>query len=149
MAREVFDFVLTFSKYKYILISEVRKTQIKQSEVIKMKRTFKSFDEYSEYYDNHEHKVNDVDVVENELTVCADGEFECKSWKTAIRRFFKALADNVLFDGWKECLEECVDNGTWKEREEHYNGEYIIGGWHWGVESIDESHWYIELTVGK
>lgn len=39
MAREIFDFVLTFSKYKYILISEVRKTQIKQSEVIVMKYT--------------------------------------------------------------------------------------------------------------
>lgn len=39
MAREIFDFVLTFVEYKYILISEVRKTQIKQSEVIIMKNT--------------------------------------------------------------------------------------------------------------
>ena len=39
MAREIFDFVLTFSKYKYILIPEVRKTQIKQSEVIIMTMT--------------------------------------------------------------------------------------------------------------
>lgn len=39
MAREIFDFVLTFAEYKYILISEVKKTQIKQSEVIIMKYT--------------------------------------------------------------------------------------------------------------
>lgn len=40
MAREIFDFVLTFVEYKYILISEVKKTQIKQSEVNTMKATY-------------------------------------------------------------------------------------------------------------
>lgn len=147
MAREIFDFVLTFVEYKYILISEIKKTQIKQSEVIKMKRTFKSFDEYSEYYDNHEHRMNDVDIVEDTLTVGADGEFECKSWKTAIRRFFKALAGDDRFD-WEESIIEWIKEGVWKDRAE-YNGKYIIGGYHWEVENIDENCWYIELTVGK
>lgn len=112
-----------------------------------MKRTFRTFDEYSEYYDRHEHKMNDVDIVENTLTVCADGEFECKSWKTAIRRFFKALAGDDRFD-WEESIIEWIKEGVWKDRAE-YNGKYIIGGYHWEVENIDENCWYIELTVGK
>ena len=113
-----------------------------------MKRTFKNFDEYSEYYENREYKMNDVDVVENTVTVCADGEFECKNWKTAVRRFFKEINDNSLFDGWKECITECVENGIWKEKEE-YNGEHVCGGWFWEVECIDEGLWYVSLTVSK
>lgn len=113
-----------------------------------MKRTFKNFDEYSEYYENREHKMNDVDVVENTVTVCADGEFECKNWKTAVRRFFKEINDNSLFDGWKECITECVENGIWKEKEE-YNGKHVCGGWFWEVECIDEGFWYVSLTVSK
>ena len=113
-----------------------------------MKRTFKNFDEYSEYYENREYKMNDVHVVENTVTVCADGEFECKNWKTAVRRFFKEINDNSLFDGWKECITECVENGIWKEKEE-YNGEHVCGGWFWEVECIDEGLWYVSLTVSK
>lgn len=112
-----------------------------------MTRTFKNFDEYSNYYDEHEHEMNDVDIVENKLTISADGEFECKSWKTAIRRFFKALAGDDRFD-WEESIIEWIKEGVWKDRAE-YNGKYIIGGYHWSVESIDEGLWYVELTVGK
>lgn len=114
-----------------------------------MMRTFKNFDEYSEYYDNHEHKLNDVDVVENTLTVSADGEFECKNWKTAIKRFFKALASDARFEGWDESMTEYIKENVWKDREEYINGEYIPGGFHWSVECIDDNYWYIELTVGK
>lgn len=119
-----------------------------------MTRKFRCFDDYSEYYDDHEHKMNDVDIVENELTVSADGEFECKSCKVAIRRFFKALAGDNRFDGWYECIRECVENGYYKEKATIYNHktgreEYILGGYHWSVEPTIEDCWYVELTVGK
>ena len=113
-----------------------------------MTRTFKNFDEYESYYENHEHRYNDVDIAENEFTVSADGEFECKSWKTALRRFFKALANDSRFDDWYEAILESIKNGIWKEVET-IDGEYFLGGFHWSVEELDDNLWYIELTVGK
>lgn len=119
-----------------------------------MTRKFRCFDDYSKYYDEHEHKMNDVDIVENELTVCADGEFECKSWKVALRRFFKALAGDTRFDGWDaQGLSESIGYGYWKDAATLYDrttGEcrYIPGGYHWSVEPTIDGCWYIELTVG-
>lgn len=120
-----------------------------------MTRRFCNFDDYSEYYDTHEHKINDVDIVENEFTICADGEFECKSWKVALRRFFKALNGKMNTQGFDvEGLRESIECGYWKVREEMYDpqtgkNKYIPGGFHWCVESTNEDCWYIELTVGK
>ena len=74
-------------------------------------RRFENLDEYFNYYENNEHKINDVDIVENKNNECADGEFECKSWKTAVRRFFKAIACDSRFDGWEEAIIESIENG--------------------------------------
>lgn len=64
-----------------------------------MTRHFDSFDAYSEYYSDHDHEYNDVDIVENDDSTAADGEFQCKSWKTAIKRLAKAT-------GWSWVLGE-------------------------------------------
>lgn len=69
MAREIFDFVLTFVEYKYILISEVRKTQIKQSEVNTMKEVFRT-------------KTGMYRAVVTEFTPCGkwDGTYAVDFW---------------------------------------------------------------------
>lgn len=36
---------------------------------------------------------------------------ECKSWKTAIRRFFKSLTDYPEFNGWQDGILESCENG--------------------------------------
>lgn len=68
-----------------------------------MTRHFNSFDVYSEYYSEREHEYNDVDIVENDdvpqPNTTADGEFQCKSWKTAIKRLAKTT-------GWSWVLGE-------------------------------------------
>ena len=120
-----------------------------------MTRIFENFDEYYNFYDNHEHKMNNVDIVKNELTICADGEFECKSWKVAIRRFFKAIAGKFDTQGFDEdWFRESIEAGCWKEVCKIYNSElgrneYVPGGFHWSVEPTIEDCWYVELTVGK
>lgn len=82
MAREIFDFVLTFIGYKYILISEVRKTQIKQSEVIIMT------------------KINERNIINfwNRLADADLGE-----WISPVARefanFFESLFSNKWDDG--------------------------------------------------
>lgn len=120
-----------------------------------MTRKFLNFGDYSDYYDNHEHKTNDVDIVENELTVCADGEFTCQSWKVALRRFFKALNGRMDTQGFDEqALGESINSGYWKDAAMVYDSKkgkcvYVPGGYHWCVESTGEGCWYVEMTVGK
>ena len=68
-----------------------------------MPRHFNTFDQYSEYYNEHEHRANDLDVVEYNKAkkphTDADGEFTCKNRQTAIKRFAKAT-------GWEWALIE-------------------------------------------
>ena len=68
-----------------------------------MARHFNNFDQYSEYYNEHEHRANDVDIVEYDGAkkphTDADGEFACKNRQTAIKRFAKAT-------GWEWVLIE-------------------------------------------
>ena len=66
-------------------------------------RLFNNFDEYSDYYDEHEHFGYVVDIVENDdaayPNTVADAEFECKNWKTAVKRLAAAT-------GWDWILGE-------------------------------------------
>lgn len=61
-----------------------------------MTRHFDNFDQYNEYYDEHEHRANDVDIVEyngaKKPHTDADGEFTCKNRQTAIKRLAKATS---------------------------------------------------------
>lgn len=89
-------------------------------------RIFENINEYLDYYDEHEHEPNDVDIVKGGNNECADGEFECKSWKTAVKRLAKATGWDWIL-GELECDEhrdsflpdcdsvqlECIDNNLW------------------------------------
>lgn len=119
-----------------------------------MVRTFQNLDTYCNYYDEHEQRYNDVDIVDGPYVISADGQFECKSYKTALRRFFKALEgkfDNKGFD--EACLLESISYGVWKDAERYWeDGKGVVyhkGGWHYAVEEVAEGIWYIEVTVGK
>lgn len=104
-----------------------------------MTRIFKNFEEYHNFYENTKHRMNAVDIVNNIRSVCADGEFECKSWKTALRRLAKAVATDSRFDGWCEQIKEMVENGCWSQREP--------GEWAFGVELLDEGRWYLFINT--
>lgn len=77
--------------------------------------------------------------------VCADVATFCKSWRTALDRFFKALANDSRFDGWKGTIEYGVKTWGWSDRET-VNGQYT-GGWFWQVENLGNGSWYISLNV--
>ena len=114
-------------------------------------RTFENFDEYSLYYKKHEHHEYITDIVEHANSVCADAEYECKSWKTAIKRFFRALASDSRFDGWYDAIQEACENGYFKDKSTVWeNGKSVFtGDYFWEVEFIDENRWYICLSVAK
>lgn len=104
-----------------------------------MTRHFDNFDQYSEHYNEHEHRANDVDIVEYDGAkkphTDADGEFTCKNRQTAIKRFAKAtgwewvlieaecpvFAKNLSTDCDSVTAEE-VEPGVWYVAARYYKG---------------------------
>ena len=129
-----------------------------QKEIMKMKlvkknvRYFNNIDEYSDYYENHEHFDYVTDIVESSNNVCADAQYACKSWKTAVKRFFKAIAECKGFEGWdEEGIIESIESGYWNDKSTAWNDEThrceYTGDYAWTVEELDEGLWYISLKV--
>ena len=92
-----------------------------------------------------------VTVVRENGWVKADLLTECKSWKTAVRRFFKAMSSDPAFDGWEECIRESCENGHWKDSSTVWNCEKgrseFVPGYAWEVVQTSENAWYIFLNV--
>lgn len=112
-----------------------------------MKRNdFNSFEDFhnSGTAGNYE----ELTVVHENGWIKCDLLTECKSWKTALRRFFKMLTEDI-FEGWKECMEEAAENGYFKL------DDFIMGdgsknpfpGYCYEIEAIDENTWYIFLNL--
>ena len=117
-------------------------------------RHFDNFDEYCKYYENHEHFDYVTDIVEFSNNVCADGQYGCKSWKTAVKRFFNAIAEDERFNGWdEESIIESIESGYWNDKSTVWNDETCkceyTGDYAWTVEEVDEGLWYISLKVRK
>ena len=72
-----------------------------------------------------------------------------KSWKVAVNRFFKAIGNDVDFNGWKECIVESCENGYFSDNDGTMadGSKNKFPSWSYGVEQIDESGWYIFLNV--
>lgn len=113
-----------------------------------MKRyDFNSFDEFEESGISGEWEA--VTVVHENGWVKCDLMTDCKSYKTAIRRFFKMLGNDGIFEGWQECMIESAENGYFKlndaeladgtrNKDRHFAYE---------IESLDENGWYIFLNL--
>ena len=116
-------------------------------------RLFDTFDEYEAYYENHEHFDYVTDILDDGEIISADAEIGCKSWKTAIRRFFNAVGDIEAFDGWEECMTEAAENGCFELKSTIWNNETCkseyTGDYAYCIEEIYEGLWYISLKVRK
>lgn len=112
-------------------------------------RHFSSMEEFEDLNEIGEYEV--LDIVNRGNRVSADLITECKSYKTVIGRFFKGLENESAFDGWKDCLFESCENGYFKDAESIWNEERgrseYTGSWAYEVEQLDETLWYITLTV--
>ena len=74
---------------------------------------------------------------------------ECKSYKTALRRFFKALADIPAIVEWLPGMLEAAENGCFK-----MNDNTMADGtrnpctcYAYEIEELDNGLWYIFLNV--
>ena len=92
------------------------------------------------------------------MTVVRDGQWlkadlvtNCKSWKTALRRFFNNLPEDKTH-GWYDCLLESAENGYFKMDDSMMadGSRNPVPGYFWEIEELDcpgEPSWYIFLNV--
>jgi hypothetical protein len=111
---------------------------------------FENFDKFEESETAVLYEV--ISIVKNETfnTMCADLMTDCKSYKTALNRFFKGLEGYPQFTEWKDALIETCENGCFSDSEKYWDEETFKyeykGGWHYSIEDNDGSY-YICLNV--
>jgi hypothetical protein len=84
----------------------------------------------------------EVTVVRENGGIKCDLMTECKSYKTALRRFFKALANVPEVSGWYEDMKNAADGGCFKAQDIYHSDP----GYFWAIEDHDGA-WYIFLNV--
>lgn len=93
---------------------------------------FDNFDDFEESGVAGEYEVTAIVKKDHCNNLCADLMTECKSWKTAIRRFFKSLTDYPEFNGWQDGILESCENGYFSDKETYFEGRksvYCKGGY--------------------
>lgn len=128
-----------------------------------MKR-FNNYDEYETWTNSFENP-SDYEtipaVIDDGWKISMDMMTECKSYKTALRRFKKAFegcsndtAANENISAWIEGMKECCENGCFYDLTGWMTGQKELdeqtrkyGTYNWSVEEIDEGRWYIYLNI--
>lgn len=95
-------------------------------------------------------------IIDDGWTIRMDIMTDCKSWKTALKRFEKAFGDyDPSIKDWIEGNRESCENGyfgdwcrpAWCATEEELKTFYSFGTFSWGVEEVDEGRWYCFLNI--
>lgn len=119
------------------------------------RRDFDSMDAFFEVmpYENDDENV--VTVVHERNWYKCDIMTDCKSWKTALKRFFSVLSEPV-FNGWYESMRECAENGMFSANDSILANHEANPDWcySFGIECVDDGEWtnskptwYIFLNV--
>lgn len=120
---------------------------------------FHSYDEYeawTEQFDEAYEYQNIPSLIDDGWKIMMDMFTECKSYKTALRRFEKAFGDHdQSVKDWLEGIKESCENGYfkdtcrpgWNATEEEIKEFYAGGTFSWGVEEVDDGYWYIFLNI--
>lgn len=124
-------------------------------------KMFKSFEDYEKWTEKFENTSDYQEIpvaIDDGWKVSVDMFTECKSWKTALRRFEKAFAGvNSEITTWVECIRESCESGyfsdttgwkpAWTSNPEEIK-EFAKGGtYSYGVEETMEGYWYIYLNI--
>lgn len=113
---------------------------------IKVKE-FANMNEFENQYEEEIFPDEVVCIVHGGDKICADLTTKCKSWETAVKRFFKAIEEtsHEELKEWKEGFFESCNSGCFTDKESN-NGQYT-GGWSYGLEFPDENTVYMWLNV--
>lgn len=110
-------------------------------------KKFDSFDEYVEWTEQFD-SCSDYETIpvaiDDGKKISMDIFTECKSFKTAIRRFEKAFSEfKAEMDGWIDCMKESCENGYFKDS----YCEDSVNNYSWGVEETMDGYWYVFLNI--
>lgn len=86
-------------------------------------------------------------VIDDGWKISADLMVECKSYKTALRRFEKAFKDIPDIAEFYECLADSCDLKCFSAKEGYMDNQKKYGVLSYGVEQIDENRWYIYVNL--
>lgn len=110
-----------------------------------MKRyDFNSFDEFEESGIAGEDEV--LTVVHENGWWKGDMTTACKSWKTALRRFFKAMNESEIKDYWFDDMYETFDDGYMREGD---IAEGMLPTFCYEIDHLDDNLWYIFLNFDE
>ena len=121
-------------------------------------KKFTSYNEYEAWTDTFEN-VSEYQmiptIVDDGWKVSMDFFVDCKSAKTAIRRFVRTFFENFPdVKDWGEWMLESIESGYWHDDSRGYqNAEEerkiatSFGAFSWSVEEPMEGEWYIFLNV--
>lgn len=122
---------------------------------------FTSYDQYEKWTEQFEN-CSDYEgiptAIDDGWGIATDMFTECKSYKTALRRFKKTFAQvNPEIEGWVDCMRESCESGYFQDttgwRPAYTNDpkeiwEFAKGGrYSWGVEETMEGYWYVFLNI--
>ena len=109
---------------------------------------FKDFEAYEAWTEQFE-ECSEYEQIPTAIwdgwKMAADMFTECKSFKTALKRFEKAFGNvNGEVKAWVEGMRESCENKYFHEKEMSFPQG---GTYSWGVEEVDEGRWYIFLNI--
>lgn len=129
----------------------MRKTKIFHSQ--------EEYDRWTESFESPSDYQEIPSVIDDGWKISADMFTECKSWKTALKRFETAfvVVDSENISVWVECMRESCESGCfqdltgWKPAwtsDPEETKKFAEGGiYSWGVEETSEGYWYIFLNI--
>jgi len=115
----------------------------------------KKFSNFNEYEDWTERFDNCCDyekipvLIDDGWKISADMTTECKSWKTALRRFAKVFGDaDESVKEWIEFMRDAADCGQFHEKYIPIITKDDDGSFYsWGIEDVGDDIWYVYLNV--
>lgn len=130
---------------------------------MKATKKFTSYEQYeiwTEKFDNCSDYEEIPTLIDDGWKLAMDMFVECKSYKTALRRFAKAFGctdENAGVKDWIEGMTESCESGyfsdtagwhpAWTNDPEEIRKAAEGGTYSWGVEELDEGRWYIFLNI--
>lgn len=110
---------------------------------------FNSFEEFERAEVAGEDEA--LTIVKENGWIKSDLTTVCKSWKTALRRFFKALGARhpEIAEEWEEGTKESAENGCFKGNDIMMadGTRNPFPGYAWEIEEVQDGVWYIFLNV--
>lgn len=92
-----------------------------------------------------EYENDCVDIIRENGWIRTDMTTQCKSYKTALNRYFAAIK-NILPDmyGWKEGIEESCENGYCSDNNRTMadGGKNECISYAWEIEAVDDDLYY-------